>query len=83
MPYGTFIELTPNLSGLAETIPGLQAGDCVSVHIRSILPDRHKIKLNIIEKINPPASSEPRYFIQSNQLKKWEYYPGSKIFTVF
>lgn len=83
MPYGVFIELTPNLSGLAESMPGLQPGDGVSVYIRSILPDRYKIKLNIIERIPTPSIKELRYFINENFIKKWEYYPESKAFTVF
>lgn len=83
MPYGAFIELTPNLSGLAESVPGLQPGDGVSVYIRSILPDRHKIKLNIIERIAAPANRELRYFINENSIRKWEYYPESKAITVF
>jgi small subunit ribosomal protein S1 len=83
MPYGAFIELTPNLSGLAESIPGLASGDAVSVYIRSILPDRHKIKLNIIQRITAPIGRELRYFTDANFLEKWEYYPGSKTFTVF
>lgn len=83
MSYGTFIELTPNLSGLAEPTPELQVGDCVSVYIRSILPDRHKIKLNIIEQIPTPFIQKMDYFTQSNSIKKWEYYPESTAFTVF
>lgn len=83
MPYGLFVELTPNLSGLAEPVDGISPGDPVSVYIRSILPGKHKIKLNIIEKIpEMPTQSMPR-FIYQNHIQKWEYYPGSKAFTVF
>ena len=83
MPYGAFIELTPNLSGLAETVPELEVGDCVSVYIRSILPDRHKIKLNIIERIPSPIYRDMKYFVLSSSIKKWEYYPESVAITVF
>ena len=41
-PYGAFIELTPNLSGLAEPEDGLEPGQLVSVYIRSILPEKQK-----------------------------------------
>ena len=44
-PYGVFIELAPNLSGLAENREGLTPGTPVSVYIKSILPQRMKIKL--------------------------------------
>lgn len=83
MPYGAFIELMPNLSGLAENVPELQVGDCVSVYIRSILHDRHKIKLNIIEHIPSPIGRDMRFFVKSTTIKKWEYYPESTAITVF
>lgn len=83
MPYGLFVELTPNLSGLAESVTGIQPGDPVSVYIRSILPNRHKIKLNIIERI-PALPPQPMlHFNCQNRFEKWEYFPGSKAFTVF
>lgn len=83
MPYGLFVELTPNLSGLAEPMDGISPGDSVSVYIRSILPKRHKIKLNIIEKIPAAPTGSMGDFIRQNHIEKWEYYPGSKAFTVF
>lgn len=79
MPYGLFVELTPNLSGLSEPDPRVRSGDHVSVYIRSIQPERHKIKLNILEKLPPIPSGEPEYFITSGHLEQWEYYPGSGI----
>lgn len=84
MPYGVFVELTPNLSGLAEPAVGLGPGDAVSVYIRSISREKHKLKLNIIEVL--PAAPTPApldYFITSGHLDRWEYYPGSKAVTVF
>jgi small subunit ribosomal protein S1 len=83
MPYGLFVELTPNLSGLAEPLGNISPGDPVSVYIRSILPNRHKIKLNIIEKIPAVPQYTTPDFILQNHIEKWEYYPGSKAFTVF
>ena len=43
-PYGVFVELAPNLAGLAEATPGLIPGQVVSVYIKSILPERLTIK---------------------------------------
>ena len=84
MPYGCFVELTPNLSGLAETELDVQIGDTVSVYIRSILPEKHKIKLTILEKLqnmnNTPAL---RFFLTQGRIQQWEYYPGSKAATIF
>lgn len=84
MPYGVFVELAPNLSGLAESYPGLKTGDRVSVYIRGILPQKHKIKLNILEILPPlPGNKTPEFFITQVHLDKWEYYPGSPAVTYF
>lgn len=84
MPYGIFVELTPNLSGLAESMAGIQVGDGVSVFLRAILPEKHKIKLNILEKLPSPLPVQPpEYFITSGHISKWEYYPRSKAVTYF
>ena len=52
-PYGVFIELTPNLSGLAEPRADLRPGMAVSVYIKSILPQRMKVKLTVIDVLAP------------------------------
>lgn len=84
MPYGIFVELAPNFSGLAEPIPGIQVGDAVSVYLRAILPEKHKVKLNILEKLPAPLPlSPPEYFITSGHIGRWEYFPGSKAVTYF
>ena len=84
LPYGIFVELTPNLSGLAEAQSDLNVGDRVSVYIRSIQPEKHKIKLSILEvlKTEPPQQKLP-YFITEGHLDKWEYYPRSRTVTYF
>lgn len=86
-PYGVFVELRPNLAGLAEYNGDLEIGDRVSVFIKSILPQKMKIKLVIIDK----ADIEKRfdryeYFITSGSIKRWQYSPegASKLVeTVF
>lgn len=45
---GIFIELKPNLVGLAEYKEGLEYGQRVNVYIKKIIKDRKKIKLLII-----------------------------------
>lgn len=44
---GIFIELKPNLVGLAEYAEGLEYGQDVDVYIKRIIPDKKKIKLII------------------------------------
>lgn len=46
---GIFIELTPNLVGMAEYTEDLEYGQEVNVFIKRIVPERKKIKL-LIEK---------------------------------
>ena len=45
---GIFIELAPNLVGLAEYKPGIEYGTPVDVYIKRIIPEKHKVKLIII-----------------------------------
>ena len=74
--YGSFIELTPNLSGLADAKERLSPGDGVSVYIKSIRPERMKIKLQVIEKLPSPEEPEPlRYQITDGKLDRWTYSP--------
>ncbi|MEF9970205.1 MAG: S1 RNA-binding domain-containing protein [Ruthenibacterium sp.] len=56
-PYGVFVELRPNLAGLAETELNFARGQAVSVYIKSILPDKMKIKLVILHALD--AESAP------------------------
>ncbi len=73
--YGIFIELAPNLSGLADWRQGLAEGDRVSVYIKSIRPECRKIKLQIIEKlVSSTGEPEPlRYFITDGSVADWTY----------
>lgn len=74
--YGAFVELAPNLSGLAELRSDLQEGDRVSVYIKAILPERMKIKLLAIERLpHEPAPPPLRYFITDGKLTSWQYAP--------
>lgn len=74
--YGSFIELAPNLSGLSDAKEGLEPGDAVSVYIKSIRPERMKVKLQIIEKLPKPQQPEPiRYQITDGILSRWVYSP--------
>ena len=72
--YGVFIELSPNLSGLAEYREDLMPGDRVSVYIKAILPDRQKVKLIVIRTL-PGAQEAPpiQYFLTSGTVSGWRY----------
>ncbi len=77
--YGVFVELAPNLAGLAEPVPGVAPGDLCSVYIKSILPERMKIKLVLIDAWQEPLPrQELRYFVDTAQVRridKWRYSP--------
>ena len=45
---GIFVELRPNLVGLADHKPGVEYGEHVSVFIKKIIPEKKKIKLVIV-----------------------------------
>ena len=65
--YGIFVELTPNLAGLAEPVPGVSPGDFCSVYIKSILPERMKIKLVLIDAWREEGVRAPmRYFVDGS-----------------
>ena len=99
-PYGVFVELTPNLAGLAERpttdmgIPLPSIGESVAVYIKSILPERMKIKLVLIDPIESEAPEKKRkkalrYFItpqDTPHIDRFRYSPAASprvVETVF
>lgn len=85
--YGSFVELTPNLAGLAETHPDIEEGMSVSVYIKSIIERKMKIKLIIIDTFDSrPKRKSPEYFITSGHIDRFVYSPddcGRLVETVF
>lgn len=74
--YGCFVELAPNLSGLADLREDVAEGDRVSVFIKSIRPERMKIKLQIIRRLPPERAVRPLHpFITDGELTRWVYSP--------
>ncbi len=74
--YGVFIELTPNLAGLAEIKDNVYKGQQASVYIKNIIPNKMKIKLIIIDTFDCEyKSSSPKYFYNLNHIKKFIYSP--------
>ena len=74
-PYGAFIELAPNLSGLADLQEGLAPGGGVSVYIKGIRPERMKVKLQVIQLLPPPEPGPLPYQVTDGQLDRWVYSP--------
>lgn len=75
--YGVFVELMPNLAGLAELRDDLRVGQRVSVYIKSIIPQRMKVKLIIIDTLRDHMPLiPPEYFITSGHLDRFAYSPA-------
>ena len=89
--YGVFVELAPNLAGLAEVYEGAKVGQSCAVFIKSIIPEKMKIKLVIIDTYENEEkdSAMEHYFIDTKSVKHidyWKYSPDGAqkiIETVF
>lgn len=78
--YGVFIELTPNLAGLAEYTPDVEPGQSAAVYIKSINPARMKIKLVIVDVYSaPPGPPKRPVYVDGIQagmhVSYWRYSP--------
>ena len=74
--YGAFIELTPNLAGLAENKENICPGQQASVYIKNIIPSKMKIKLIIIDTFTYTYTpSKPKYFFNENHMDEFLYSP--------
>ena len=78
--YGVFVELKPNLAGLAEFKEDVYPGQTAAVYIKSIIPEKMKIKLIIIDTHDAPVYPEPlEYFIDTDtvtHISSWTYSPS-------
>lgn len=79
--YGIFIELKPNLAGLAEYKEDVYPGQTAAVYIKSIIPEKMKVKLIIIDSHDAPPDVKPlEYFIDTENVKhldSWTYSPSA------
>lgn len=77
--YGVFVELRPNLAGLAEYRDDVRPGQTAAVFIKSIIPEKMKIKLIIIDAQDAPCPTPPlEYFIDPESvthIDSWLYSP--------
>lgn len=85
--YGIFVELTPNLAGLAEVRAGTEVNCCASVYIKAIIPEKMKIKLIIVSSSEKGyCNNELKYFKTSGHIDRWIYSSessGKLIQTIF
>lgn len=77
--YGVFVELAPNLAGLAEYRDGVAPGDPCAVFIKSMIPEKMKIKLVLVDSGGEPIRLPMRYFITpetTDRIDRWRYSPA-------
>ncbi|MEG0899163.1 MAG: S1 RNA-binding domain-containing protein [Oscillospiraceae bacterium] len=75
--YGIFVELTPNLAGLAEPKENAYPGQQASVYIKNLIPDKMKVKLIIVDSF--AADYTPNnypYFFDGDHMDYWRYSPN-------
>ncbi len=77
--FGIFVELAPNLAGLAEIVGNVEADYFASVYIKSIIPDKMKIKLIIVDAFEQTNTNitPVQYFSDASHIDVWKYSPDS------
>lgn len=84
--YGIFIELSPNLAGLAEYSDGISVGQSATVYIKNIIPEKMKVKLAVVD-VFPAQKAVPshEYFFSGDHLDYWRYSPAecTKVIETF
>lgn len=72
--YGIFIELTPNLAGLAELKENIRINQQTSVYIKAIIPEKMKIKLIIVDICDQAYINHTYdYYIKEGHIDNWVY----------
>ena len=73
--YGIFVELTPNLAGLAELKEGIRPGQHTGVYIKNIIPEKMKVKLIIIDTFEDSKPGEMKYYYEGERIEEFRYSP--------
>ena len=73
--YGVFVELTPNLVGLCEYRGDASVNQLAAVYIKSIIPEKMKIKLSIVELFEKKAAPAGLDYYVFDHLDYWRYTP--------
>ena len=75
--YGVFVEISPNLTGLAEPCTGIASGDSVTAFVKAVIPEKMKVKLMIVSKndeMNTPGYTNFNYRLpESGFIRDWVY----------
>lgn len=75
--YGIFVELTPNLAGLAEIKDNVKVGQHASVYIKGLIPEKMKFKLIIVDSFDADYPNyNYHYYVTSPHIDYWQYSPS-------
>ncbi len=76
-PYGIFIELAPNLAGLAEFREGVTVGERAAVYIKNIIPEKMKVKLVLVDSYGSTDAGHYGFDYKNlgTHLASWRYSP--------
>ena len=75
--YGVFVELAPNLAGLAEPKDNIKVGLHTGVYIKNIIPEKMKVKLIIIDTFEDTKQNDMKYFYEGDRIEEFYYSPPS------
>jgi small subunit ribosomal protein S1 len=82
--YGIFVELAPNLAGLAELRENVRINQQASVYIKAIIPEKMKIKLIIVDICDYSCINHTYdYFIDGGRINRWVYSTGESEKQIF
>ncbi len=84
--YGIFVELTPNLAGLAELREGVRPGQQATVYIKNIIPEKMKVKLSLIDAFDGEGDRTLNYSVPGPRIDRFVYSPEGafrRIETIF
>ena len=74
--YGIFVELAPNLAGLAELRDNVKVGQSASVYIKNLIPEKMKVKLIIVDSFdNDYKLPSYKYYVDAPYIDYWKYSP--------
>ena len=73
--YGIFVELAPNLAGLAEGKEGVRPGQQATVFIKNIIPDKMKVKLSLIDAFDGEGDEGLQYYFSGDHMDRFVYSP--------
>jgi small subunit ribosomal protein S1 len=76
--YGIFVELAPNLAGLAEYREDICAGGSAAVYIKNIIPEKMKVKLVLVDAYSSdtPFDFHLDYFETKTHIDRFVYSPA-------